>query len=338
MRTLSLLTIALLFAFTGQAQFAQDYYKAANEYYAKGDYYSAAQYFEKYLSGGKGKSTQGYKPYTVSAASGKAAAKAGSREQAVYKAAESYRHLNYFEKAEPLYREASAYDKTQFPLATYWHGTSLRALEKYAEAEQAFVAFKQQYTQQDQYSAAADREIQNLRFIQQQLARKDLRYFTVNKITTQADTGATYAPVWTNNQTLLLTSTRPEAGAGKTYTNRIYEATYAGGAITAVNKASVAQPKDVHQGVTAITPDGNTLYFTRWTIGEGKKTASIFSSKRDASGWSEPAPVATLNVAGTNTQQPAITPDGKKLLFASDRPGGLGGFDLYSAELNADGS
>ncbi|RYY83538.1 MAG: flagellar motor protein MotB, partial [Chitinophagaceae bacterium] len=40
----------------------------------------------------------------------------------------------------------------------------------------------------------------------------------------------------------------------------------------------------------------------------------------------------------TNTQQPAITPDGKKLLFASDRPGGLGGFDLYSAELNADGS
>jgi OmpA-OmpF porin, OOP family len=44
-----------------------------------------------------------------------------------------------------------------------------------------------------------------------------------------------------------------------------------------------------------------------------------------------------VNVPGYNTQQPYITKDGKYLLFASDRPGGLGGYDLWYAVLDEKG-
>ena len=37
---------------------------------------------------------------------------------------------------------------------------------------------------------------------------------------------------------------------------------------------------------------------------------------------------------GANTQQPSITPDGKYLIFSSDRSGGEGGFDLWYTELS----
>ncbi len=58
----------------------------------------------------------------------------------------------------------------------------------------------------------------------------------------------------------------------------------------------------------------------------------------DEAGWSEPVPAdAVINAEGANAQQPFVMPDGKYLLYASDKPGGYGGFDLYAAELGPDG-
>ena len=48
-----------------QAQFAYDYQRAANDYYAKGDYHSATVYYEKYLADGKDKGGPAYDPYTI---------------------------------------------------------------------------------------------------------------------------------------------------------------------------------------------------------------------------------------------------------------------------------
>ncbi len=46
--------------------------------------------------------------------------------------------------------------------------------------------------------------------------------------------------------------------------------------------------------------------------------------------WSEPVALATLNTE-SDEQSPALSADGTVLLFQSDRPGGLGGQDLYVA-------
>ena len=43
--------------------------------------------------------------------------------------------------------------------------------------------------------------------------------------------------------------------------------------------------------------------------------------------------MTTINADGYNTQQPFVTPDGKYLLFSSNRNGGQGGYDLWYAPL-----
>lgn len=340
-----LLTVTIVISVVSlNAQFAYDYLKAADEYFRKADYYSAAQYYEKYLAGGKGKTNgEAYNPYSLHKNTGakKPTGKVSSREQAIYNLAESYRQLHFHVKAEPYYEQALAFDAAAFPLARYWHATTKRALAKYAEAEQGFIAFLDGYKMNDIYATAAKREIESLRFVQAQLNRKDLNLYSVAKAADQLnDTGATYAPTWMNNSTLLFTSTRPDKSASKTdvFTNRIYQAVYTDDTLSSIDKTAMPQLKDVHQGVVSVTPDGNTIFLTRWTIGEGKKTASLYSSSKTANGWSEPALLdGSINADNANTQQPFVMPDGQHLIFASDRAGGKGGFDLYAATLDANG-
>ena len=51
--------------------------------------------------------------------------------------------------------------------------------------------------------------------------------------------------------------------------------------------------------------------------------------------WQEPKPLIELNT-DFHDRMPAISPDGKLLLFSSDRPGGFGKDDLYVAEYDSD--
>jgi OOP family OmpA-OmpF porin len=341
MRKILIAGAAALTFSAAQAQFTQDYLKAADDYYRKGDYYSAAQYYEKFLARNTKGNAAGYNPYVVQAASKKSGASmhTSTRAEAVYNTAESYRMLNYYSKAEPYYKEAMSTPQ-QFPLAPYYHATTLRALGRYEEAQAAFSAFLAGYNTNDEYRAGAEREVKNLQFIQDQLKRNDLALYNLQKAPAGLnDTGANYAPVFLDNNTVLFTSTRPMTGdASKTYLNRIYTASMSNGAVSGVTPVTVAQD-NMHQGVAAATADGNTIFLTRWTITNKVRSANIFSTRKSNDGsWSAPQPVASLNVESSSTQQPFVMPGGRQILFSSNRSGGFGGFDLYSADLSADGS
>ncbi|MBL7741543.1 MAG: OmpA family protein [Chitinophagaceae bacterium] len=331
--------VAVSLAFSLHAQFVYDYLKAADNYYQKGDYFSAAQYYEKYFGSDKAKDKPEFNPYSPQAGNKKKVTAVTSKEQATWHLAESYRHLNYPEKAAPYYQQAMEMDKSKFPLAGYRYATMLRALGKYEESETAFKTFLGEYTTDDEYRKGAEREIKNLQFIQVQLKKKDLKYYTVNKAPAQLNTtGASYAPAWLNASTLLFTSTRPEdtTAKSKVYTNRVYQAVYSDGSLSQIQKAKMPQGKDMHQGVVSVTPDGNTIFLTRWTFSGNKKTSAIYSSSKTGDGWSDPVMLdASINAAGVNTQQPFVTPNGKYLLFASDRSGGQGGFDIWYAPLES---
>ncbi|RYY47291.1 MAG: flagellar motor protein MotB [Chitinophagaceae bacterium] len=333
MKKLTTGLLAIVCMLTAHAQFANDYLAAADKYYANGDYYSAAQYYEKYLADKSKGNKAGFNPYEVSAGPKRnAPAAASSPAQVIFNLAESYRQLHYHEKALPYYEQA---DKKQFPLAAFHLASTLKALGRYEEAAAAFQNFTAAYTATDLYSAAAERELKSLDYIKEQLQRKDINKYTVQKAASLNGEGGTYAPAWLNDETLLFTSTRPDANdKNKPNSNRIYQASYNNGAAGNVVKTQIPQGKDVQQGVVAVTPTGNTLFLTRWEIAKGKKTSAIYSSTKSGDSWSEPIAVANLNSAGSNSQQPYVMPDGKHLLFSSDRPGGQGGFDLWMAELN----
>ena len=84
----------------------------------------------------------------------------------------------------------------------------------------------------------------------------------------------------------------------------------------------------------SISPDGTELFFVR---GKAGRNAEIFVSRRVRMKWTDPVPLADVNTPGDDLG-PRLTPDGRFLLFYSDRPGGRGGYDLWAAGRRDDGS
>jgi hypothetical protein len=85
-------------------------------------------------------------------------------------------------------------------------------------------------------------------------------------------------------------------------------------------------PPDFHHAT--LTPDGKTMYL-QGPLEEGRW--GIFRSVRGADGWGKPEALKELNNADgpTGDRSPGLSRDGTLLYFASDRPGGKGGLDLY---------
>jgi outer membrane protein OmpA-like peptidoglycan-associated protein len=328
--------------FAAHAQFTFEYLRAADNYYKKADYYSAARYYEKYLEvADRQVKKQEYSPYTVpSSAVKKNNGPVSSRQLALYRVAESYRLLHDHAKAATYYSQTLDANAAEFPLARYYYAVELRALANYEGSEKEFTRFLDEHTSEDQFTESAKKELMSLRFIQTQLKKKDLKLYNVQKAASPLNTeGANYAPVWLNDNTLLFTSTRIDSTAkNQTHINRVYTTSVNDGITGEVKPFPLPQANGMHQGVVTCTPDGNTLFLTRWMMVGGKKVSGIYSSRKTGNGWGEPVLLDSLiNAPGFSTQQPFVMPDGKYLLYASDKSGGFGGFDLWYAELDETG-
>jgi outer membrane protein OmpA-like peptidoglycan-associated protein/tetratricopeptide (TPR) repeat protein len=101
-----------------------------------------------------------------------------------------------------------------------------------------------------------------------------------------------------------------------------------------------------HESSTTFTKDGNTIYFTRNNFLDGKKHRGknktvglkIYKAKkRSDSTWGE---VQELPISSNDYSiaYPSLSPDQKRLYFASDMPGSYGMSDLWYVALNEDGS
>lgn len=103
-----------------------------------------------------------------------------------------------------------------------------------------------------------------------------------------------------------------------------------------------------HEGVVSFSPDGNTMYFSRESfydkiferdsLSRNKfSVLNLYKSTKELEGWSE-GEALSLNSENYSVKNPAVSPDGKTLFFASDMAGGMGQFDIYSAPINDDGT
>jgi TolB protein len=84
-----------------------------------------------------------------------------------------------------------------------------------------------------------------------------------------------------------------------------------------------------------ISPDGGTaLWFSRNRPG-GPGSYDIWMSRRRGAQWSAAEPVSFNSAA--RDFDPAFSADGRHVYFSSDRPGGVGGDDLYRARRTRNG-
>ncbi|MEC4003734.1 OmpA family protein [Flavobacterium sp. SUN052] len=98
-----------------------------------------------------------------------------------------------------------------------------------------------------------------------------------------------------------------------------------------------------HESDATFSADGKTMYFSRTNskrvkIGEEKvATVKIFKAEFVNNEWTNVIEMPFSNDM-YSTEHPFLTKDGKKLYFASDMPGTLGSMDLYSVDINSDGT
>jgi outer membrane protein OmpA-like peptidoglycan-associated protein/tetratricopeptide (TPR) repeat protein len=100
-----------------------------------------------------------------------------------------------------------------------------------------------------------------------------------------------------------------------------------------------------HDGTVTFSSDELTMYFTRNNSTNGKllknksgvSNLKIFKAQFVNGEWTNITSVP-FNNDNYSVGHPALSPDGKKLFFASDMPGGYGATDLYVVDVKSDGS
>jgi hypothetical protein len=85
------------------------------------------------------------------------------------------------------------------------------------------------------------------------------------------------------------------------------------------------------ESAPALSDDGLSLYFNRNPNLPDDNDEDLYVSRRSGphEEWGDPAPLATVNTPSFHERNAALSRDGLLLFFSSNRPGGLGGLDLY---------
>lgn len=164
-----------------------------------------------------------------------------------------------------------------------------------------------------------------------------------------------YSPVIINEKELIYTGIsakrviiigeKPKKGSKRKAVDpfsKVYSATRQGDGWT---KGEVTGGKNIHRvgyhiGNLTVTPNGKMMYFTRARLDGNKLNESrLYVSQRGGEGWGPAAEVKGIN-GDYIVKQPALGElYGKDVMFfVSDMEGGYGGFDLYYATRESDGS
>ncbi len=259
--------------------------------------------------------------------------------EANYFIAESYRLSNRLHQALPYYEKAIANGMENDSIGLFY-AFALKVQGNYDEAEKQLDKFLKE-SENEKYLARAEEEFNNLDFLEELKTKKN--YFKVKNLEAVNSGAAEYSPVY-NDGKLFFTSSRGDnkiyLGSGTPFTN-IYSADTRGArvkseSIRALNE--VINSPITNEGSVTFSPDGKTMVFAKGNSGKRKGTADVnlYITRNRNGVWTEPR-MLNINNPGYWDSSPAFSRNGKTLYFASNRPGGYGGTDIYSARQNARG-
>ena len=256
-----------------------------------------------------------------------------------FKVAESYRMSNRIKDATPFYL-ASINGGIEDEAAKYYYGYSLKENGKYDEARKVLEEYLD-VAEDDHYRNLAERELDKIGKIDK---LKELEsFYRIKNLEAINTPAAEYSPVYNKGQ-LYFVSNRDGGkvfkGTGTPFTD-IYTVVTRGANVdltTLVPMESMFNDPTINEGSVTFSPDGRMMIFAKGNSGKSRGTADVnlywarFRNRR----WTDPQP---LNINDVNSwdSSPAMSRDGRTLYFASTRPGGHGGSDLYQAKLSRRG-
>ena len=305
---------------------AEQAMKKGDKFYALGEYYDAsAQYKKAYAQLPAKERTQ--------------------RGKVALKMAECYRKINYTQKAIAAYNNAIRYKQTDSLTLLHLAQQQMKN-GNYKDAEKTFQTFLDSMrnggsTESQHYEQLAKT---GLRAAQQAPEwKKQGSAYTVKRERFFDSRRAEYSPMLAGeeNDQLFFTSTRNQSkgdelsGITGTKNADIYMS-------QKDDKGKWQRPEvidselnsDDDEGACSFSPDGRTMYLTQCrTDASYPRYATIVTSNRSDAAWSKPTELVITHDTLSAYAHPAVSPDGQWLYFASNMPGGMGGYDIWRVNI-----
>lgn len=149
-----------------------------------------------------------------------------------------------------------------------------------------------------------------------------------------------YGPVLNEDETILIFTTRRQedninenVDSDNFYFEDVFYSEKINGVWTAAKNIKEPVNDKYHNSNLALSADGNTLYLYRDDNG-----GDIFYSTKEKDGsWSFPQPLSEFINSSFAEKSVSVSKDGNLLFFSSNRPGGLGGLDIYMSKKDKAG-
>ncbi|MDM9632820.1 OmpA family protein [Robiginitalea aurantiaca] len=253
-----------------------------------------------------------------------------------------YFNAEYAEAAAVYTRLFEEFPETSDPAYAFRYAQTLKSTGDIEAAEQAMDMFYERSGQQDLAGGTPDFDY--LEAIKANSDRYTLQHFPYNTSYLE------FAPSF-YGENLLFSSDRDTGNLARyrhSWNSRDFMDVYQAGRDT-IGESAVEKLKEVnsrwHESTTVLSPDGQTLYFTRnnnrdgyvVTDEDGYVRLKIYRAFLRDSIWTDVEEVS-FNSDSYSVAHPALSPDGKTLFFASDMPGTYGFSDIFKVAINEDGS
>lgn len=348
-----------LLGYSASGQSKKELIEYADQAYEKGNFASSAYFYHQVVTGGGDPRFDATYPYEVSSWSGGAPKKIDSTESenlspsqmryqhATHMLANSYRQLRDYDNAKLWYEAALQMPDEEFEYARYWYATVLMSLEQYSKAQNEIETFMAEIDEDDEFYQLAQNQLVSCQFaLNPSNTREGVAVDLMDSVF-NAGNSSFGASFFEGELSIVFSSARPgnyideeDAKDGKEseYITDLFVSTNLGDGWEAPFRMEGPINSGQHDGAGQLSADRTTFYFTRWDE-DNKNECHIYVTKKINARWFEPQKLdLKVNVDGYRSLGPALNLDETRLYFASDRPGGYGGLDIWYCPMEEDGT
>lgn len=247
-----------------------------------------------------------------------------------YQLAESFRLDHNYRNAQLMYEKCLDFKTNDYPLTRFWYAVCLKANNLPENAIEQFNIFLLKHRANDEFTKQARLELVAANKMIEQKKRPIKT--TVTKLPPPFNLADnSFGLNKLNDNEIIFSSGRADTVKRRKilYPLKLYSGNLEKNTITRIETNS----KKLDVAASSISGDGLTLYFTSWVA---KNINAIYYSTRanTSANWSSPVLMDyPVNEKGFGSKHPFITKDGTLLLFASDRPGSFGKFDIWMVKM-----